>query len=196
MKEGLDPRRLDEALVRFGMIDGPLEYLDLMGLDVAAALAQALAPVLGTRIPLDGTPPWMVGQKWLGQKTGLGFYRYRGRRHKVNQALVSILRAESHAGAPYRMEALSVADQMKFARRRLVPLMVNEAAWCLEEGLVDSPESLDLALALAGWAPHRGGPIHYARHLGIDNVIRELAELADKHGPGYEACPGWRRKIV
>jgi 3-hydroxyacyl-CoA dehydrogenase/enoyl-CoA hydratase/3-hydroxybutyryl-CoA epimerase len=184
----MSPTRVDEAMVRFGMADGPLEHLDLMGLDVAARLVKTLEPVLTPRIPLDSAFGDMVQRQWLGQKAGLGFYRYRGRRHKENQALTNLLRAESQATPHYRMDALSIADQLALARERLVWLTVNEAARCLEEGLAENAGALDLALMLAGWAPHRGGPLHYARHVGIDRVIVKLQELAQKHGPRYEPC--------
>jgi 3-hydroxyacyl-CoA dehydrogenase/enoyl-CoA hydratase/3-hydroxybutyryl-CoA epimerase len=194
VKEGMSPTRVDEAMARFGMMQGPLEYLDLMGLDVAAALARALAPVLEDRLVLDETFEFMVRQKWLGQKTGIGFYRYVGRpawrkKPKPNRSLIARLRAASHAEAPHTMEALSRADQLTWARQRLVLLMINEAAWCLEEKRAQSPKALDLAFMLAGWAPHRGGPLHYARQLGVDTVIGELEDFAADYGPRYEPCP-------
>jgi 3-hydroxyacyl-CoA dehydrogenase/enoyl-CoA hydratase/3-hydroxybutyryl-CoA epimerase len=189
VKEGLDPARVEEAMVRFGVMQGPLEYLDVMGWDVAAVQAQALAPILQARLVLDDTFAFMVAQGWLGQKTGAGFYRYRRKKKTVNHALIGRLRSTSHAEAPHTMEAMSRADQLAWARQRLVLLMVNEAAWCVAEGRAESPEAVDLALMLAGWAPHRGGPLRYARHVGWSTVLEELDELAVKHGSRYEPCP-------
>src|SRR5262245_24349812 len=42
LAEGLRADRIDEAMQRFGMPQGPLEYLDQLGLDEAAALAKSL----------------------------------------------------------------------------------------------------------------------------------------------------------
>ena len=193
IKEGFSPQRIDEAMVRFGMNNGPLEHLDLMGLDTAAPLFAALQPVLGRRLVLDEAIRFMVEQQWLGQKTELGFYRYRGKRQKVHDALVARLQSAGRAEGVFKAEAFARADQMARIRRRLVFLMLNEAAWCLEEGRADSPDALDLALMLAGWAPHRGGPFRYASHLGIPKVLQELEALAAEHGPRYKLCPRWTR---
>jgi 3-hydroxyacyl-CoA dehydrogenase/enoyl-CoA hydratase/3-hydroxybutyryl-CoA epimerase len=189
VKEGFNPLHVDEAMTRFGMNQGPLEHLDLMGLDGAAELARALRPTLEPRLAPAETFDLMVEHNWLGRQAGLGFYQYRGKKPKANQALVAHLRAQAHATAPHTMDAVSRADQRKRVRRRLVWLMINEAAWCMEESRTETPAALDLALTLAGWAPHRGGPLHYARHVGLDIVNQELEQLAAEHGPRYRPCP-------
>src|SRR5262249_36393662 len=128
VREGMSPVRVDEGMVRFGMMHGPLEYLDLLGLDVAAGLARALAPALEPRMTMDEAIEFMVEKKWLGQERQLGFYRYGRRKRKEHHALLRHLRGASHVEAPHRMEALSRADQRALARQRLVLLMINEAA--------------------------------------------------------------------
>ena len=51
---------------------------------------------------------------------------------------------------------------------RLVYLMVNEAARCLEEKVVATPEDADYGMILGtGFAPLRGGPLRFADHFGI-----------------------------
>ena len=51
---------------------------------------------------------------------------------------------------------------------RLVFLMVNEAARCVEEKVVDSPEDADYGMILGtGFAPFRGGPLRFAEHFGL-----------------------------
>jgi 3-hydroxyacyl-CoA dehydrogenase/enoyl-CoA hydratase/3-hydroxybutyryl-CoA epimerase len=63
--------------------------------------------------------------------------------------------------------------------RRLVLLMVNEAARCVEEKVVNSPEDADYGMILGtGFAPFRGGPLRYAEHFGLRKVVDELDELA------------------
>jgi len=63
--------------------------------------------------------------------------------------------------------------------RRLVLLMVNEAARCVEEKVVDSPEDADYGMILGtGFSPFRGGPLRYAEHLGLNKVVDELERLA------------------
>ena len=57
--------------------------------------------------------------------------------------------------------------------------MVNEAARCVEEGVVDSPEDADYGMILGtGFAPFRGGPLRFAEHFGIKRTVEELERLA------------------
>jgi 3-hydroxyacyl-CoA dehydrogenase/enoyl-CoA hydratase/3-hydroxybutyryl-CoA epimerase len=57
--------------------------------------------------------------------------------------------------------------------------MVNEAARCVEEGVIDSPEDADYGMILGtGFAPFRGGPLRFAEHLGLDKVLDVLERLA------------------
>ena len=61
--------------------------------------------------------------------------------------------------------------------------MVNEAALALAEGLAADAAHIDLAMVLGtGWAPHRGGPLHYADTRGVADVVRSLLELAVRYG--------------
>jgi 3-hydroxyacyl-CoA dehydrogenase/enoyl-CoA hydratase/3-hydroxybutyryl-CoA epimerase len=39
-----------------------------------------------------------------------------------------------------------------------------------------------------GWAPFRGGPLHYADALGVERLVAELSRLADKAGPAFQPC--------
>jgi 3-hydroxyacyl-CoA dehydrogenase/enoyl-CoA hydratase/3-hydroxybutyryl-CoA epimerase len=57
--------------------------------------------------------------------------------------------------------------------------MVNEAARCVEENVVDSPEDVDYGMILGtGFAPFQGGPLRFAEHLGLEKVVDELERLA------------------
>ena len=61
---------------------------------------------------------------------------------------------------------------------RLIFLMVNEAARCVEEGVVDSPEDADYGMILGtGFAPFRGGPLRFAEHFGIKRTVEELERM-------------------
>src|SRR5207245_4464733 len=66
---------------------------------------------------------------------------------------------------------------------RLVFLMVNEAARCVEEKVVDSPEDADYGMILGtGFAPFRGGPLRFAEHFGLSKIVDELERLAQSEG--------------
>jgi 3-hydroxyacyl-CoA dehydrogenase/enoyl-CoA hydratase/3-hydroxybutyryl-CoA epimerase len=182
VRGGMHPSLIDEALRRFGMPRGPLEVLDQVGLDVAAAAAQALRPVFGDRLPAAGVLEKMTAAGWLGAKSGQGFYRHGRGKPRVNDAAVTLARADDVApgtsGTP--------SEEIASARERLVTLSVNEAALCVQEGLVESADALDLALVLgAGWAPHRGGPLHYARQRGVADIVASMQRLAAVLGPRF-----------
>jgi 3-hydroxyacyl-CoA dehydrogenase/enoyl-CoA hydratase/3-hydroxybutyryl-CoA epimerase len=177
--EGMGVEEVDRLMVRFGMPMGPLELLDQVGLDVAAHIARSVQPAFGDRFPPNPAFARMAEQGWLGHKSRWGFYRYRGRRRTVNEAAVVLLRDG----------ARPVANPPGQARDRLVLGMVNEAALCLEERLTDGAGAIDLAMVLGtGWAPHRGGPLHYADDRGPGEVARALTGLAGQFGPRFEPC--------
>jgi 3-hydroxyacyl-CoA dehydrogenase/enoyl-CoA hydratase/3-hydroxybutyryl-CoA epimerase len=189
--EGLGVAELDRTMRRFGMPMGPLELLDQVGLDVAAHVARSMQPALAGRFEPSPAFAQMQARGWLGQKSGSGFYLHKGKSARVNRAAEEMLRGEGSARAA---QDLPAAARLHLARERMVLLMVNEAALALGAGLAADAEALDLALVLGtGWAPHRGGPLHYADDRGPAEVARALAELAGRHGPRFEPCDELRR---
>jgi 3-hydroxyacyl-CoA dehydrogenase/enoyl-CoA hydratase/3-hydroxybutyryl-CoA epimerase len=190
--EGIPFHRIDEAMRRFGMPMGPLELLDQVGLDVAAHIASAMRPLFGQRFPPDTIFERMQELGWLGQKSGTGFYVYEGKKKEPNLGLSDLLAAEKNEEADVTV-ALPPALQAQEARERLVLLMVNEAAACLGEGLADAA-TIDLAMVLGtGWAPHRGGPLHYADQK-LPHADRKLEETAHRLGSRFQPCEELRRR--
>jgi 3-hydroxyacyl-CoA dehydrogenase/enoyl-CoA hydratase/3-hydroxybutyryl-CoA epimerase len=185
LTEGVPAERIDQAMIRFGMPQGPLEYLDQMGLDEAAALVRAMQPLFGERLALSPLFERMVENGWLGLKSGAGFFRYKKGRQKKHYGLQRIL---ADLGPSAQREILSVADQLKHVRERLTALMVNEAVRCLEEGLAEK-DKIDVAMVLAGaWPPHRGGPLRFAEAQG-KAMAATLTELSLRFGPRFEPRP-------
>ena len=61
--------------------------------------------------------------------------------------------------------------------------MVNEAARCLEEGVVDSPADIDFAMVMGtGFAPFHGGPLRYADATGLREIVTTLDTLSRSAG--------------
>jgi 3-hydroxyacyl-CoA dehydrogenase/enoyl-CoA hydratase/3-hydroxybutyryl-CoA epimerase len=202
--EGMPVDKIDLVMRRFGMQMGPLELLDLVGLDVAAHIAKSVAPAFGDRLKPHPALELMCKAGWLGQKSGLGFYRHTGKNKTVHAEALAKLREGEAPAEPFksmvRREPHSpgdtpAADQLHDARERMVCLMVNEAAACLAEGLVDSADVIDLAMVLGtGWAPHRGGPLRYADDRGPGEIVRTLETLTKKTGSRFEPCAELRRR--
>ena len=69
-------------------------------------------------------------------------------------------------------------------------IMVNEAARCLDEGVVKNAQHLDVAMIFGtGFPPFLGGLLKYADSYGIDNILHTLARLQDKYGERFEPSP-------
>ena len=85
--------------------------------------------------------------------------------------------------AGWRITGGKISDTTDLALR-LVYLMVNEAARCLEEKVVASPEDADYGMILGtGFAPLRGGPLRFADHFGAANLIDAVKGYGDKFQP-------------
>jgi 3-hydroxyacyl-CoA dehydrogenase/enoyl-CoA hydratase/3-hydroxybutyryl-CoA epimerase len=189
--EGVDIVEIDGTMRRFGMPLGPLELLDQIGLDVAAHVAASLGPALAGRFPSLGAFERMREHGWLGQKSGKGFYRYGGKRPKVNVLAQNLLRSLHDDTQPHLDTALPPTTRLHEARERMVLLMVNEAALVQKEGLAADADQIDLAMVLGtGWAPHRGGPLRYANARGRAEVTVALTDLAKRYGERFVPDPG------
>jgi 3-hydroxyacyl-CoA dehydrogenase/enoyl-CoA hydratase/3-hydroxybutyryl-CoA epimerase len=180
--EGAPIPQIDRAMKQWGMPMGPFELLDEIGLDIAAHVMRSL----GTNWPqpksVTAAIEMAAEKKWLGKKTGVGFYKHspqkRGKKPVspvLNEELAKVL-----ATHPATIDSQTI-------QWRLVLPMVNEAAALLDERVVDSTETIDLATVLGtGLAPFRGGIVHFAEDHGLDKIVARLAELAAKHGPRFE----------
>ncbi len=184
--EGLSIARIDTALRHFGLAHGPLEYLDLLGLDVAAQLAPLLPPSFPA---ISSGITAMVQAGWLGKRTGIGFYHYRqGQRRGVHAAAETLWRTLSAEAPLQTLPAFSEADQAQLAVERVLALILLEAARSLDERVVPEEAALDLALCIAFWPPHRGGPIRFLREQQAD-LTQKWRELAQRYGPRFQPAP-------
>jgi 3-hydroxyacyl-CoA dehydrogenase/enoyl-CoA hydratase/3-hydroxybutyryl-CoA epimerase len=146
LDEGVKPETLDAAMEGFGMPMGPVELADTVGLDICLAAGKALA-----RKGADGSDadvPKVLLDKValgkLGKKTNGGIYAYdKGK----------AVKGAPDAVRPDLIEAL-------------VEPYVSEAQAVLAEGLVEDADLIDAGLIFGtGFAPFRGGPLHYAASL-------------------------------
>ena len=71
----------------------------------------------------------------------------------------------------------------------MVLLMINEAAMCLEERIVEDPRDVDFAMIMGtGFAPFRGGPLRYADGAGIGIITEDLRRLNEAGEPQFAPC--------
>jgi 3-hydroxyacyl-CoA dehydrogenase / enoyl-CoA hydratase / 3-hydroxybutyryl-CoA epimerase len=186
-ESGVDAERIDRALVEWGMPMGPLRLIDEIGVDITIDIGNTLEKAYGQRDHVAAVLLWLRDQQMLGRKTGAGFYKYEGKKQAPNEALAQRLRGAVARGADPGRSAVSPRPEPASTppatdeelTHRLIFLMVNEAARCVEEGVVDSPEDADYGMILGtGFAPFRGGPLRFAEHFGIKETVEELEQLA------------------
>ena len=177
LTEGNRIDTIDKAMTDWGMPMGPLALSDDVGLDVGRKVAHILHDAFGDRLPL---PEWLDDfddPERLGRKTGRGYYLYeRGKRQGPDPEVYSRLGLDPAGGATDRA---AMADRMALA-------MVNEAALCLEEGIVRNAHDLDLAMIMGtGFPPFRGGLCRWADARGLKSVIGDLERLRESVGPRF-----------
>jgi 3-hydroxyacyl-CoA dehydrogenase/enoyl-CoA hydratase/3-hydroxybutyryl-CoA epimerase len=170
LESGIPAAVIDRVGKAFGMPMGPLELTDVVGLDVSLHVGQVLAAALNRRVP--DILVKLVEQKKLGRKSGEGFYVWRD-------------------GKPLKTEPPRSAVPADLEDRLILPLL-NEAVACLREGVIQDADLLDAGVIFAtGFAPFRGGPLHYAKARGVQNVSARLGELQGLYGERFRPDPGW-----
>jgi 3-hydroxyacyl-CoA dehydrogenase/enoyl-CoA hydratase/3-hydroxybutyryl-CoA epimerase len=144
LDQGHKPETLDAAMEAFGMPMGPAELADTVGLDICLAAGKALARNVSSEKDIPQILANKVALGHLGKKTGQGIYRYKdgkpvkGQPDAYDQALID----------------------------GLIRPYLDEARAVLGEGIVADADLVDAGLIFGtGFAPFRGGPLHY---LGFD----------------------------
>ena len=174
MQEGVSPETIDAAAEAFGMPVGPAELADQVGLDVGIAVADSLKAGLDKPLPV---PPETLRAKVtagdLGRKSGKGIYAWKG-------------------GEPQKAKSLAKPTQ-EMTDRLILP-MIDACLECLRKGVVEDDDVADGAMVFgAGFAPFRGGPIHYARQAGAQTLKARMEALAAMHGERFRPDQGWDR---
>jgi 3-hydroxyacyl-CoA dehydrogenase/enoyl-CoA hydratase/3-hydroxybutyryl-CoA epimerase len=179
--EGCAARQVDQLMLDFGMPMGPLRLTDEVGLDVAQHVAVDLQNRLPKPVPINDTLERMIAKGWLGKKSGRGFYVFgdsKGAKEEPNAEAAFV----QTTGQGRSQDDATLRD-------RLVLIMINEAARCLEEGVVGAPEDVDFGMIFGtGWAPFRGGPLRHADTLGASEIVQRLEKLQGGVASYFEPC--------
>jgi 3-hydroxybutyryl-CoA dehydrogenase len=88
---------------------------------------------------------------------------------------------------------VEVRNSPGFVANRILLPMINEAVFCLQEGLA-APQDIDTVMKL-GMA-HPMGPLALADLIGLDTCLSILQVLYDGFkDPKYRPCPLWQEKV-
>ena len=160
-ESGASIEDLDNAMLDFGMPMGPLRLVDEVGLDVAWHVAVTLADSFPGRMHIPDCLRKMNARDLLGRKNGRGFYLHgKSKAARPNPQVLEFVRDQKARALP--REEL---------QKRMFFLMANEAARCLEEGVVADPADVDFAMVMGtGFAPFRGGPLRHADAIGATKL--------------------------
>ena len=152
---------------------GPIELVDVVGLDVAEHVGEIIAAQLQRPVHA-GRAPARAASRPRSSVARAVRVSTAGRRARP-------LKPEASGEAP--------ADLID----RLILVLVNECVACLRERVVEDADLVDAAVIFGtGFAPFRGGPLTYARARGIAAVVARLTELAARYGSRFEPDAGWR----
>jgi len=182
LQEGMDLETLDRTMSRFGMPMGPARLLDEIGLDVAAHVTETLQAAFGERFAPAPVMRAVLETGVTGKKSGSGFYRYEDDEVQgVNAEVRDLLREQAGGSPPARPQA----------EERMIDIMINEAARTLDDGVVERPADIDLAMIMGtGFPPFRGGLLRYADSLGVTMVASRLRGHAERLGSRFEPAAG------
>ena len=187
LQEGGDVLNIDKNLEAFGLPMGPFVLADEVGIDIGFHVASILEKAYGERMQVAGLfHQIFTEEKLLGKKSGAGFYKHvqksAPRYNKNIDSILTFYRADNH------IIIKTVSDEEIVDRCILI--MVNEAVLCLQEGIIEKPAYLDMAMLMGtGFPAFRGGLLKYADNRGLQNICDKLNELSNLYGKRFMPAP-------
>ncbi|MEE4292993.1 MAG: fatty acid oxidation complex subunit alpha FadB [Xanthomonadales bacterium] len=190
IEDGVDYKRIDKVMETFGWPMGPAYLLDVVGIDTGAHAGGIMGDAFPDRMKMteETIVEVMLGEKRLGQKNGVGFYRYekdkRGKPKKVIDPGVDEIVSR------VVKQTTEVSDE-EIVDRMMLP-MIFECARCLEEKIVSTPQEVDMGLILGlGFPPFRAGALKYADAVGLKTLV-EKSEKYIGFGQMYAATDAFK----
>lgn len=178
LDEGASIEFLDKIMKDYGYPVGPMALLDEVGFDVGAHVAETMGPKFAERgVESSNKADELLDAGYRGRKNKRGMYKYNsGKKKEVNTEIYEYFGGSSRTNR-----------NKETAQQRMALTMINEAAWCLEEGILKSPEDGDLGAILGlGFPPFLGGPFRYIDQTGVQKVVDQLNEFTEKFGPRFK----------
>ncbi|MGL6000610.1 MAG: fatty acid oxidation complex subunit alpha FadJ [Plesiomonas sp.] len=179
---------IDAALLDFGFPVGPITLLDEVGIDVGAKIAPILERELGERFAAPEAFAALLGDDRKGRKNGRGFYLYNSKKKLYRLKGQEKKEPDNNVYKVLGVQPNSSLDPQALADR-CVLMMLNEAARCLDEGIIRTPRDGDIgAIFGIGFPPFLGGPFRYMDRIGAAQLVQQLQEHAKRFGQRFEPC--------
>jgi 3-hydroxyacyl-CoA dehydrogenase / enoyl-CoA hydratase / 3-hydroxybutyryl-CoA epimerase len=181
LADGASVEDIDGALESWGFPVGPLRLADEVGLDVGAKIAVILVDAFGDRMAGPDMMKGLIDADRRGRKNHKGIYLYdeSGKRGGVDETVYADLGVQPTGNVS--------RDEIQ---ERITLAMINEAARCLEEGVLRSPADGDVGAVMGlGFPPFRGGPFFWVDQTGATEVVDRLRSLERRHGARFQPAP-------
>lgn len=183
LEEGADMLQLDKVMRQFGFPVGPVTLMDEVGIDVGAHITKGgLGDLFEKR---GGTASdamkRMAEAGYKGRKNKKGFYLYDPQTGKKVKGKVND-EAYTFFGGTGRKQfsAEEIQDRISL-------MMVNEAVYCLQEGILLSARDGDMGAVFGlGFPPFLGGPFRYIDTVGAAKIVEKMNALQQKFGVRFK----------
>lgn len=180
VEQGALPAEVDLAMRGYGMPLGPFQAQDVAGIEAVWGLNLDACP--------SELPARMIEQAWYGQRTGQGYYDYRGEDGvgRPSTDVTNMIRAlRDYRGI--RPQVFEKED----IRRRCLFAMANEGARLVAARVVDRPSDIDAVMLLGlGFPREKGGPMLAADLATPLEVRKDLSDWASEN-PFWAPVPLW-----
>ena len=184
LDEGGDIQQIDREMNLFGFPVGPITLADEVGIDVGAHImsGELMQELLSTRPKFKVSKTLLEISKagYKGRKNKKGFYKYDEKGKKVSGQVDADIYSFYGGNTRKKFDANDI-------HMRCAMAMVNEAALCLQENIIESPLDGDIGAVFGlGFPPFRGGPFRYIDSIGAQKVVDILNDLTARFGERFE----------
>jgi 3-hydroxyacyl-CoA dehydrogenase/enoyl-CoA hydratase/3-hydroxybutyryl-CoA epimerase len=181
LQEGVHPHSIEVAGLQAGMPMPPLALQDEVSLSLSLHVADQTRKDLAAegRAAPEHPATAVIRQLCeigrIGKKSGRGFYDWRDDGRRLWPELTTLFPVA--ARQPAQRELID----------RLLFVQANEAARCLQEGVVRSVADANVGSILGwGFAPFHGGVLQFVDAMGARVFVDRARELAASVGPRFE----------
>jgi 3-hydroxyacyl-CoA dehydrogenase/enoyl-CoA hydratase/3-hydroxybutyryl-CoA epimerase len=181
LKEGVHPRHVEQAGLQAGMPMPPLALQDEVSLSLSLHVMEQTKKDLADEDKVYHPHPaeevirqlCEIGR--IGKKAGKGFYDYGDDGKRLWPGL-----AEMYPPADEQPPQKELIDRLMFVQ-------ANEAARCLQEGVLRSVADGNIG-SIFGWgfAPFHGGALQFIDAMGPKAFVARARELAAMYGTRFE----------